>query len=78
MGDPPVLIPNTEVKPQNAYGTWLDTARKSKVLPHPLKTPMISRSFFCGKKGKKAKYGAKQDVRAVEFGTNCADISVIW
>ena len=26
--DPPVLIPNTEVKPLNAGSTWLDTARE--------------------------------------------------
>lgn len=26
---PPVLIPNTEVKPFYADGTWLDTARES-------------------------------------------------
>ena len=26
-GVPPVLIPNTEVKPFSADGTWLETAR---------------------------------------------------
>ena len=31
---PPVPIPNTEVKPQHADGTWLETARESRSLPH--------------------------------------------
>ena len=32
-GDPPVLIPNTEVKPFSADGTWLDTTRESRSSP---------------------------------------------
>ena len=28
--DPPVLIPNTEVKLDNAQSTWLDTAWKDR------------------------------------------------
>ena len=31
---PPVPIPNTEVKPQHADGTWLETARESRSLTH--------------------------------------------
>ena len=31
--DPPVPIPNTEVKPLCADGTWLVTARESRSLP---------------------------------------------
>ena len=31
--DPPVLIPNTEVKLDHAQSTWLETARESKWLP---------------------------------------------
>ena len=31
--DPPVPIPNTEVKPPRADGTWLETARESRSLP---------------------------------------------
>ena len=31
--DPPVPIPNTEVKPFSADGTWLETARESRTLP---------------------------------------------
>ena len=30
---PPVPIPNTEVKPPRADGTWLETARESRTLP---------------------------------------------
>ena len=33
MGDPPVLIPNTVVKPHRAESTWLDTAREDMLLP---------------------------------------------
>ena len=36
-GDPPVLIPNTEVKPFSADGTWLDTTWESRTLPVPIK-----------------------------------------
>ena len=32
---PPVPIPNTEVKPLSADGTWLETARESRTLPDP-------------------------------------------
>ena len=32
--DPPVLIPNTEVKLDCAKSTWLDTAREDRELPH--------------------------------------------
>ena len=32
-GVPPVPIPNTEVKPPHADGTWLETARESRTLP---------------------------------------------
>ena len=33
LRDPPVPIPNTEVKPLSADGTWLATARESKTSP---------------------------------------------
>ena len=33
LRDPPVPIPNTEVKPQHADGTWRATARKSRSSP---------------------------------------------
>ena len=32
-GDPPVPIPNTEVKPLSADGTWLETTRESRTPP---------------------------------------------
>ena len=35
LRDPPVPIPNTEVKPQHADGTWLATARESRTPPDP-------------------------------------------
>ena len=34
--DPPVLIPNTEVKLDYAQSTWLDTAWEDRYLPLPL------------------------------------------
>ena len=33
LRDPPVPIPNTEVKPQHAEGTWRETARKTRSSP---------------------------------------------
>ena len=33
LRDPPVPIPNTEVKPQHADGTWMETARESRTPP---------------------------------------------
>ena len=35
--DPPVPIPNTEVKPLSADGTWLETARKSRSSPDSMR-----------------------------------------
>ena len=35
--DPPVLIPNTEVKLFIAESTWLDTAREDRTLPISIK-----------------------------------------
>ena len=44
--DPPVLIPNTEVKPASADGTWLDTTWESRTLPVPLKRDKTYLSLF--------------------------------
>ena len=33
-GEPPVPIPNTEVKPFSANGTWLDTTWESRTSPN--------------------------------------------
>ena len=41
---PPVPIPNTEVKPFSADGTWLETARESRSLPDP-KLKELSKSW---------------------------------
>ena len=44
---PPVPIPNTEVKPFSADGTWLETARESRSLPDPNeKDSAIAGSFY--------------------------------
>ena len=34
--DPPVPMPNTEVKLFNVDGTWRETARESRKLPEPV------------------------------------------
>ena len=46
--DPPVPIPNTEVKPFSADGTWLETARESRSLPdyNEKKLSMCRASFL--------------------------------
>ena len=47
--DPPVPIPNTEVKPFSADGTWLETTWESRTLPDSMKkglTPYGVGSFF--------------------------------
>ena len=44
---PPVPIPNTEVKPPRADGTWLETARETMSLPDSIEGSMSNhRSFF--------------------------------
>ena len=44
--DPPVNIPNTEVKTLIADGTWLDTTWESRTLPDPLNLGRLLSSFF--------------------------------
>ena len=47
--DPPVPMPNTEVKPFSADGTWLETIWESRTLPDSMKkglTPNGVGSFF--------------------------------
>ena len=46
--DPPVPIPNTEVKPFSADGTWLETTWESRTLPDSMKkdSPLTGGSFF--------------------------------
>ena len=45
-GDPPVLIPNTEVKPFSADGTWLDTTWESRTSPVPMKERVVKSALF--------------------------------
>ena len=45
-GDPPVPIPNTEVKPFSADGTWLVTARESRSPPVPMNPLAYSEWIF--------------------------------
>ena len=42
----PVPIPNTEVKPLSADGTWLDTARESRSSPDPISLEEFLRGVF--------------------------------
>ena len=44
--DPPVPIPNTEVKPPRADGTWLETARETMSLPDSNNGLKIRSSVF--------------------------------
>ena len=47
--DPPVPMPNTEVKPFSADGTWLETTWESRTLPDSMEkesTPYGVGSFF--------------------------------
>ena len=43
---PPVPIPNTEVKPQHADGTWLATARESRSSPDSILFGQSAGLFF--------------------------------
>ena len=48
---PPVPIPNTEVKPQHAESTWLETAREDRSPPDSIQDTSQDVSFliiFCG------------------------------
>ena len=44
--DPPVPIPNTEVKPLRADGTWLETARESRSPPDSNRSMSMTCSWF--------------------------------
>ena len=45
-GVPPVPIPNTEVKPFSADGTWLETARESRSLPDSISARCESSGLY--------------------------------
>ena len=46
--DPPVPMPNTEVKPFSADGTWLETTWESRTLPDSMKkdSPLMGWVLF--------------------------------
>ena len=44
--DPPVLIPNTEVKLNCAESTWLVTAREDRESPHSTKKELLKREVL--------------------------------
>ena len=44
--DPPVPIPNTEVKLFSADGTWRETARESRTLPEQKMKPSLVNGGF--------------------------------
>ena len=48
-GVPPVPIPNTEVKPARADGTWTEGSRESRSLPtfREKGRPVVGRPFLC-------------------------------
>ena len=46
-GDPPVPIPNTEVKPLSADGTWLATARESRSSPGSFLGTEVRKNDLC-------------------------------
>ena len=59
LRDPPVPIPNTEVKPQHADGTWLATARESRSSPDSILFGQSTRlSFFL--------FASKEDAEEAE------------
>ena len=46
LRDPPVPIPNTEVKPQHADSTWLETAREGRSSPDSIRRVSSNRCSF--------------------------------
>ena len=51
LRDPPVPIPNTEVKPQHADSTWLVTAREGRSPPDSMKDIRKNVLFYCQTQG---------------------------
>ena len=46
LRDPPVPIPNTEVKPQHADSTWLETAREGRSSPDSIQSLFFEQALF--------------------------------
>ena len=51
LRDPPVPIPNTEVKPQHADSTWLVTARECRSPPDSMKDIRKNVLYYCQTQG---------------------------
>ena len=67
--EPPVPIPNTEVKPLSAESTWLETARENRTLPDSKRLRRKSNlrnPFFVRKKQAKRCGGGRRHLRARE------------
>ena len=54
LRDPPVPIPNTEVKPQHADRTWLETARESRSSPDSIEDIRMNVLFLLHKTQRQA------------------------
>ena len=66
--DPPVLIPNSEVKPTSAEGTWLDTTWESRTSPVPMKERVaINCSLFLLLDNRYICYESESDLSLLSF-----------
>ena len=67
LREPPVPIPNTEVKPQHAEGTWLETARETRSSPDSISEDVLATSslfaFWHGA-SKRVRRNGSEDVPA--------------
>ena len=59
MWDPPVLIPNTEVKPHRADGTVRDTVWESRSLPHFTKGSLETEVLLLVYEGQRTRFARK-------------------
>ena len=74
-GVPPVLIPNTEVKPFSAESTWLDTAREDMTLPVTKKEESRKWFFFLSdnyidyteRRRERCRFSSCKSVQALQF-----------
>ena len=78
--DPPVPIPNTEVKPFSADGTWLETTWESRTLPDSMKKGAVSKwlkqamrgsAFFRNIFGQAKTECRKNGTQGIIFIRNC-------
>ena len=70
-GDPPVPIPNTEVKTLRAESTWLETAREDRSLPDSIYSSIAQSVEHAavnrGVVGSSPTGGARRSLRASPF-----------